>query len=228
MGQIYGGHLVAKVLKEVEGVVTVFSLAGGHIDRIYDGFYEYGVRIVDVRHEQAAAMMAHAWSIFGEHPGVCLVTAGPGFTNALTGLVNAALDNVPLVLISGTAPVRDWDRGALQEMNQSAMVRSVVKWSGVCHDIKRIPEYIAKAFRHAVSGRPGPVFLEFPPDILNIRVDEALVPLPAKGGRIYRSAADAEAVKKAAELINRAEKPLIVGGSGVGFSPCEAELAAFV
>jgi len=228
MGQIYGGHLVAKVLKEVEGVATVFSLAGGHIDRIYDGFYEYGVRIVDVRHEQAAAMMAHAWSIFGEHPGVCLVTAGPGFTNALTGLVNAALDNVPLVLISGTAPVRDWDRGALQEMNQSAMVRSVVKWSGVCHDIKRIPEYIAKAFRHAVSGRPGPVFLEFPPDILNIRVDEALVPLPAKGGRIYRSAADAEAVKKAAELINRAEKPLIVGGSGVGFSPCEAELAAFV
>jgi acetolactate synthase-1/2/3 large subunit len=228
MGEIYGGHLVAKVLKEVEGVTTVFSLAGGHIDRIYDGFYEYGVRIVDVRHEQAAAMMAHAWSIFGDHPGVCLVTAGPGYTNALTGLVNAALDNVPLVLISGTAPVRDWDRGALQEMNQSAMVRSVVKWSGICHDIKRIPEYIAKAFRHAVAGRPGPVFLEFPPDILNIRVDEAQIPLPAKGGRIYRSAADAEAVKRAAELINRAEKPLIVGGSGVGFSPCEAELAAFV
>ncbi|MCX5823576.1 MAG: thiamine pyrophosphate-binding protein [Deltaproteobacteria bacterium] len=228
MGEIYGGHLVAKVLKEMEGVTTVFSLAGGHIDRIYDGFYEYGVRIVDVRHEQAAAMMAHAWSIFGDHPGVCLVTAGPGFTNALTGLVNAALDNVPLVLISGTAPVRDWDRGALQEMNQSAMVRSVVKWSGVCYDIKRIPEYIAKAFRHAVAGRPGPVFLEFPPDILNIRVDEALVPPVVKGGRVYRSGADAAAVRKAADLINRAEKPLIVGGSGVGFSPCEAEFAAFV
>jgi acetolactate synthase-1/2/3 large subunit len=113
-------------------------------------------------------------------------------------------------------------------MNQSAMVRSVVKWSGVCYDIKRIPEYIAKAFRHAVSGRPGPVFLEFPPDILNIRVDEALVPPVVKGGRVYRSGADAAAVRKAAELINRAEKPLIVGGSGVGFSPCEAELAAFV
>jgi acetolactate synthase-1/2/3 large subunit len=228
MGQIYGGHLVAKVLKEVEGVSTVFSLSGGHIDRIYDGFFEYGVRIVDVRHEQAAAMMAHAWSVFGDHPGVCLVTAGPGYTNALTGLVNAALDNVPLVLISGTAPVRDWDRGALQEMNQSAMVRSVVKWSGICHDIKRIPEYIAKAFRHAVAGRPGPVFLEFPPDIMNIRVDEALAPFPAKGGRVYRSAADAQDVRKAAEMINCAERPLIVGGSGVGFSPCDAELLAFV
>ena len=66
MGQIYGGHLVAKVLKEVEGVSTVFSLSGGHIDRIYDGFFEYGIRIVDVRHEQAAAIMAHAWSVFGD------------------------------------------------------------------------------------------------------------------------------------------------------------------
>ena len=228
MGEIYGGHLVAKVLKESEGVSTVFSLAGGHIDRIYDGFLEYGIRIVDVRHEQAAAMMAHCWSIFGHHPGVCLVTAGPGYTNALTGLVNAALDNVPLILISGTAPVRDWDRGALQEMNQSAMVRSLVKWSGVCYDIKRIPEYIAKAFRHAVAGRPGPVFLEFPPDVLNIRIDELQAPRTTKGGQVYRSAADGPAVVKAAELINRAEKPVLVGGSGVGFSPCEAELRTFV
>lgn len=228
MAEIYGGHLVARTLKQTEGVSTVFSLAGGHIDRIYDGFLEYGVRIVDVRHEQAAAMMAHAWSVFGDHPGVCLVTAGPGFTNALTGLVNAALDNVPLVLISGTAPVRDWDRGALQELNQSALVRSVVKWSGVCHDIRRIPEYIAKAFRHAVSGRPGPVFLEFPPDVLNIRVDEAQVPPAAKGGHVHRSAADAGAVRGAAALINCAKTPLVIGGSGVGFSLCEAELKAFI
>jgi acetolactate synthase I/II/III large subunit len=139
MGSIYGGHLVAKTLKEVEGITTVFSLSGGHIDRIYDGCLEYSLRIIDVRHEQAAAMMAHAWSLFGDHPGVCLVTAGPGFTNALTGIVNAALDHVPVVVISGMAPRRDWDRGALQGMNQAAMVQTVVKWSGVCHDIRRIP-----------------------------------------------------------------------------------------
>jgi len=228
MGTISGGHLVAKHLKEVEGVTTVFSLSGGHIDRIYDGCFEYGIRIIDVRHEQAAAMMAHAWSIYGGHAGVCLVTAGPGYTNALTGLVNAGLDNVPLVVISGMAPRRDWDRGALQEMNQAVMVRDVVKWSGVCHDIKRIPEYLSKAFRHAVAGRPGPVLLEIPPDALGVKVEEAEVPIPKKGGRVYRSAADEKAVLEAATLINSAEKPFIIGGSGVGFSDDKAALQTFV
>lgn len=228
MGTIYGGHVVAKYLKEVEGVSTVFSLAGGHIDRIYDGFPEYGVKIIDVRHEQAAAMMAHAWSIYSGHPGVCLVTAGPGFTNALTGIVNASLDNVPLIVISGMAPRRDWDRGALQGMNQAAMVQTVVKWAGVCHDIKRIPEYIAKAFRHALAGRPGPVLLEIPPEALNVKIEETEIPIPKKGGRIYKSAADEAAIQKAATLINKAEKPFILGGSGLGFSDCDAALKTFI
>ena len=97
-------------------------MSGGHIDRIYDGFLEYGVRLIDVRHEQAAAMAAHAWSVFTGKPGICIATAGPGFTNTLTGLVNAALENAPLVLISGATAVRDWQKGALQEMEQAAMV----------------------------------------------------------------------------------------------------------
>ena len=228
MGEIYGGHLVAKYLKEVEGVTTLFALTGGHIDRIFDGCLEYGVKIIDVRHEQAAAMMAHSWSIFRQQPGVCLVTAGPGFTNSLTGLVNAYLDNAPIVLLSGTAPVRDWEKGALQEMNQSDMVKSVVKWSGVCYDTKRIPEYLSKAFRHAVSGRPGPVFLELPPDVLNVKVSEEEVPLPNRGNRIYKSMPDPAAIEEAASLINSSEKPLLVGGSGVGFSDCDKELLDFV
>lgn len=122
MGEIYGGHLVARYLKDVEGVDTVFSLSGGHIDRIYDGFLEYDVRLIDVRHEQAAAMMAHAWTIYRGQPGVCLLTAGPGFTNSLTGLVNASLENAPVVFISGTSPVRDQEKGALQEIKQADMI----------------------------------------------------------------------------------------------------------
>jgi acetolactate synthase-1/2/3 large subunit len=228
MGEIYGGHLVAKCLRQAEGVSTLFTLAGGHIDRIFDGCLEYGIRIIDVRHEQAAAMMAHAWSIFGNHPGVCLITAGPGYTNALTGLVNAWFDHVPLILISGTAPIRDWDRGTLQEMNQADMVRSLVKWSALCHDIKRIPEYIAKAFRHAVAGRPGPVLLELPPDILNVKVDESRISYCPQGGRIYRTAADPADLQKAAGLIDAADRPFIIGGSGIGFSDCEAPLKAFI
>ncbi|MCK4794319.1 MAG: thiamine pyrophosphate-binding protein, partial [Desulfobacteraceae bacterium] len=224
MGEIYGGHLVAKYLKEVEGIATVFGLCGGHIDRILDGFLEYGVKMIDVRHEQAAVMMAQAWSIFRSQPGICLVTAGPGFTNSLTGLVNAYLDNAPVVLLSGTAPVRDWEKGALQDMKQSDMIKSVVKWSGVCYDAKRIPEYLSKAIRHAVSDRPGPVFLELPPDILNIKVSEEEVPLPKKGDRVYKSVPDPAAIKEAASLINASEKPIIIGGSGIGFSDCDKEL----
>ena len=228
MSKISGGHLVAKYLSEVEGVSTVFSIPGGHIDRIYDGFLEYGTKLIVVRHEQAAAMMAHAWSIFAGEPGVCLVTAGPGFTNALTGVANAYLDNAPIVVLSGTAPVKDWGKGALQEMNQLDMIKPVVKWWGTCYDVKRIPEYLSKAFRHAVSGRPGPVFLELPPDILNISVDEQEIVYPKKGSTVYKTVADIDSIEEAAELINTAERPLIIGGNGIGFSNCDKEPSDFV
>ena len=118
MPQIFGGHLVAKYLKEVEHVSMVFTISGGHIENILDGFTEYSIRTVDVRHEQAAAMMAHAWSIYKNEPGVCLVTAGPGFTNSLTGIANAYLDNVPLVVLCGRHPLRDDLTGAAPSGNK--------------------------------------------------------------------------------------------------------------
>lgn len=228
MGEIYGGHLVAKYLKEIEGVDTVFGLVGGHIDRILDGFLEFGIRFIDVRHEQAAVMMAHAWTIFRSEPGVCLVTAGPGFTNAVTGMVNTYYDNAPVVVISGTAPIRDRDKGALQDMKQSDMIKSVVKWSGICYDTKRIPEYLSLAFRHAMSARPGPVFLELPPDILNKKVaeEEVSLPKPGTGGSKYTP--DPADVKAAASFINGSQKPVLIGGSGIGFSDCDRELLDFV
>jgi acetolactate synthase I/II/III large subunit len=154
MAELHGGHVVAKYLKEVEEVGAVFSLSGGHIDRIYDGFHEYGVKLIDVRHEQAAAMMAHAWSIYDGSPGVCLVTAGPEFTNTLTGIVNAYQENAPAVVLSGASPIKDRGLGALQEINQVDMIKSTVKWYDICQDAKRIPQYLFTAFRQAVSGRP--------------------------------------------------------------------------
>lgn len=228
MAEIYGGHLVAKYLKDVEDVGTVFSLSGGHIDRIYDGFLELGIRLIDVRHEQAAAMMAHAWSIITGQPGVCLVTAGPGFTNTLTGVVNAYQENAPIVLLSGTIPLRDRGLGALQDMKQADMVKSTVKWYDICLDVKRIPEYISTAFRHAVSGRPGPVFLELPPDVLNVQVETEALSWPQKGGLVYKSQPDPSRFGPAADLINKAEKPLIIGGSGVGLCRCDDELQKFI
>lgn len=228
MADIHGGYVVAKYLKEVEGIDTIFSLSGGHIAPIFDGCLEYGVRNIDVRHEQAAVMAAHSWSIFTGKPGVCLVTAGPGFTNSLTGVANAFLENVPVVVLSGMAPIRDLDRGALQDMNQVDMIRPVVKWAGRCYDVKRIPEYLEMAFRNAVSGKPGPVFLEIPPDELYAFADETELKWPARKSTKYPVVPEGSAVSDALELLNGAEKPILLAGSGIAASQAAGELTEFI
>jgi len=227
MAEIQGGHIVARYLKEAEGIDTVFSLAGGHIMPVLDGCLEYGLKNVDVRHEQAAVMMAHAWSIYKHRPGVCMVTAGPGFTNALTGVANAYLENAPVVVLSGMVAVPDLDRGALQDLNQVDMVKPVVKWTGRCYEIERITEYLEEAFSQAVSGRPGPVFLEIPPDVLYATMEEGEVQYPIRGSEGYPVVPDEAAVKKAVDLIENAERPVILGGNGVAASNCGEELRAF-
>jgi acetolactate synthase-1/2/3 large subunit len=228
MADIYGGHLAAKYMKNIENVNTVFTLSGGHIENLLDGFTEYGIRTVDVRHEQAAAMMAHAWSIYTGQPGVCLVTAGPGFTNALTGIVNAHLDNAPLVVLCGRHPIRDDLKGALQEMNQIDMVKPVSKWCATCYETKRIPEYLSIAFRQATMGRPGPVFLELPPEVLFGCVDETSVAIPVRRSHRTTVQPALTELEAAADLINRAKKPLLLGGSGIGMSDCGDVLKSFV
>ena len=228
MSQIYGGHIAAKYMKEVERVETVFTLSGGHIENLLDGLNVYDISAIDVRHEQAAAMMAHAWSIYNNKPGVCLVTAGPGFTNALTGIANAFLDSAPLVVLCGRHPLRDDNTGALQEMNQIDVVKPITKWSATCYDIKRIPEYLATAFRQATLGRPGPVFLELPPDILFVSMDESDVSFPTK--KVHQTVAQPHPseLQQAAEFINSAKKPLFIGGSGVGLSGSTQSFKAFI
>ncbi len=228
MAQIKGGHLVAKYIKEVEGIDTVFGLSGGHIETILDGFTEYKIRAIDVRHEQAAAMAAHAWKVYTGQTGVCLVTAGPGFTNALTGIANAYLDNAPLVVLCGKHPLRDDLKGALQEMNQIDVVKPITKWAATCYETKRIPEYMSMAFKYASMGRPGPVFLELPPDILNVSIAEEDAPMPKLPTRRYTVHPDEADLAKAAALINNAKQPLFLGGSGVGFSCCSTALQDFV
>lgn len=228
MSEIYGGHLAAKYMKEVEHVDMVFTISGGHIENILDGFTQYNIRTIDVRHEQAAAMMAHAWSIYKNEPGVCLVTAGPGFTNALTGIANAYLDNAPMVVLCGRHPLRDDLTGALQEMNQIDMVKPVTKWCATCYDTKRIPEYLSIAFRQATMGRPGPVFLELPPDILFVAVDEKDVKMPSRKTHKSSTHPDESELKEAANIINSARKPLFIGGSGVGMSGCQEVLKTFI
>jgi len=228
MAKITGGHLAAKYMKEVLKVDTIFTISGGHIENLLDGCEKHKIRMVDVRHEQAAAMMAHAYGVYKGTPGVCLVTAGPGFTNALTGIANAYLDNAPLVVLSGRHPLRDDLTGTLQEMNQVDVVKPITKWCATCYETKRIPEYLNIAFRQATMGRPGPVFLELPPDILFTDVDEKLAPFPRMQTYKTVTRPDLAELKEAAKLINSAQKPLFMGGNGIGASDCAKVLKGFL
>ncbi len=222
MGMIHGGWLVAKALKK-EGVEVVFTLSGGHIAAIYDGCVREGIRVVDTRHEQAAVHAAEGWAKCTRKPGVALLTAGPGVTDGVTGVANAYLAGSPLLVIGGAAPLGLWDRGALQEMNQIDLLRPITKWARTVHETSRLAEYTAMAFRQMLSGKPGPVFLEIPMDILNNFADTETYFEP--GAPSYyrpatRSAPDPDQVVKAAALLEQEQRPVIMAGTAVWW--CDA------
>ena len=222
MGMIHGGWLVARMLKR-EGVEVVFTLSGGHIAAIYDGCVREGIRVIDTRHEQAAVHAAEGWAKATRKPGVALLTAGPGVTDGVTGVANAYLAGSPLLVIGGAAPLGLWDRGALQEMNQLDLLRPITKWARTVHETSRLGEYVAAAFRQMMSGKPGPVFLEMPMDILNNFADTDTLFDPGEpvnyraGGR---TAPDPLMVGKAAELLDKAQHPVIMAGTAVWW--CDA------
>src|SRR5437879_8125819 len=223
MGLIHGGWLIAKVLKR-EGVEVVFTLSGGHIAAIYDGCLREGIRVVDTRHEQAAVHAAEGWAKSTRTPGVALLTAGPGVTDGITGVANAYLANSPILVIGGAAPLSLWDRGALQEMNQIDLLRPITKWARTVHETSRLGEYTASAFRQMLSGKPGPVFLEMPMDVLNnfADTDTSFDPGDPVGYRYHgRTAPDPVMVTRAATLLE-AEDPAVI----VAATACWCDAAA--
>ncbi len=209
-----GGHLVARALKD-NGVRCVFTLCGGHIAPIYDGCLRHEIDIVDTRHEQAAAHAADAWARLSRGPGVAIVTAGPGVTDAVTGVANASLAQSPLVVLGGAAELRLAGRGALQEMDQLSLMRSITKWSATVTDPKRLPEMVNTAVRHANSGVRGPVFLELPFDVLTAQVDEAQLPPSSPWVAPGPAPADPRSVEAAAKIIASSQRPLLFVGSQV-------------
>jgi acetolactate synthase-1/2/3 large subunit len=227
MAQIDGGDLVARFLRR-EGVDVVFTLSGGHIQNIYDGCLDEGITVIDTRHEQAAGHAAEGWARIKRRPGVALVTAGPGVTDTVTAIANAYQNRSPLVVIAGAAPDRTQGMGALQEMEQVEMMRPITKWAARVHDTKRIPEYLAKAWRVAMTGRYGPVFLEVPSDVLFGRLEESDVQMPEGYVSRGRVQGDGAAVREAARLLARAERPVVVAGSLVYWNEAWGALRAFV
>ncbi|MGZ6126197.1 MAG: thiamine pyrophosphate-binding protein [Myxococcales bacterium] len=225
MATLTGAQLLVRMLK-AEGVRHLFTLSGLHIAPIYAACIEEGIRIVDTRHEQAAAHAADAEARLTRGIGVCAVTAGPGVTDALTGIANASAANSPVLLLGGAAPSFNAGKGSLQEMEQVDLFTRITRWSDRVPSPDRVPTYLAKAFRTMLSGRPGPVFLEVPWDVLSNGVEESECPLPTWYRTRARQPGDPAFVERAAALLAGAAHPVIVAGSSIHWDDAAAQLAA--
>ncbi|MCE5265780.1 MAG: thiamine pyrophosphate-binding protein [Deltaproteobacteria bacterium] len=224
MEQVIGGRLAAEALIE-RGVDYVFTLCGGHITPIHQYLEGSTVALFDTRHEQAAVFMAEAWARMTRKPAVVMVTAGPGFTNALSGIANARLSNAPVILIAGCVGLESVEKLDLQDMSQLPVIAPMVKKAWVCTMAERIPEFIDLAFRTASAGRPGPVYLELPCDVLNAKTDPEKV--RKFKSRVDSRPTDPEAAKEILRLLGEAQSPVVIAGSGVWYADAGEALREF-
>ena len=227
MGEIDGGHLFAKALKK-EGVEYIFTLNGGHIYNLYEGCADEGIKIIDLRHEQVAAHAAEGWAKVTGKPGVAIVTAGPGVTDAATGIANAFQAPSPMILIGGNAGIGDHLRGGLQDFDSVTFMRPVSKFAEQVKKVERIPEYVANAFRHATTGVPGPAYLEIPIDVVNGTVDEDNVKYPDMYRTQARAYGDPEYIAKVVDILKQTERPMVLAGSDIWWSQAWDELREFI
>jgi acetolactate synthase-1/2/3 large subunit len=225
---VHGGKLAARALKEA-GVEVVFTLSGGHIMPLYDGCIDEGIKIVDVRHEQAAVHAADAWARCRPGSiGVAAITAGPGVTDGVTGIANAWRANSPILVFGGQGPFSNLRRGSLQEMDHLGVVRPITKFADAIYQTHRIPEYVELAIRHAVSGIPGPAYLEIPMDVFMGQAEWADAPIPRIRTEPPRLSPDRAEVRRAIELLSGAKRPMVMAGTSVKWSRASAELNRFL
>ena len=213
---VSGGHLVAKALK-AEGVDTIFTLCGGHIIDIYDGCLDEGIRIVDVRHEQVAAHAADGYARQTGKLGCVVTTAGPGCTNAMTGIATAFRSESPVLHIGGQGALTQHKMGSLQDLPHVDMMKPITKFAATVSSTERVADMIAMAARESFAGAYGPSYLEIPRDVLDREVDITKAVLPASGG--YRastkSIGDPADIEKLADILVNAERPAILYGQQV-------------
>jgi acetolactate synthase-1/2/3 large subunit len=213
---ISGGHLVAKALKS-EGVDTIFTLCGGHIIDIYDGCVDEGIRIIDVRHEQVAAHAADGYARQTGKLGCVVTTAGPGCTNAVTGVATAFRSESPILHIGGQGALTQHKMGSLQDLPHVELMSPITKFAATVPSTERVADMIAMAAREAFNGATGPVYLEIPRDVLDREVDvsKAVLPQPGKYRASTRSIGDPHDIEKLADILVNAERPAILYGQQV-------------
>ncbi len=213
---VSGGHLVAKALK-AEGVDTIFTLCGGHIIDIYDGCLDENIKIVDVRHEQVAAHAADGYSRQSGRLGCVVTTAGPGCTNAVTGIATAFRSESAVLHIGGQAAQTQHRMGGLQDLPHVDMMRPITKFASSVQSTERVADMVAMAAREIYTGATGPAYLEIPRDVLDreVSMDAAVLPKPGHYRASTLSIGDPADIEKLADILVRSERPAILLGTQV-------------
>ena len=226
--EITGAEIVVRCLQE-EGVEHLFGYPGGAVLYIYDEIYKQDkFKHILVRHEQAAVHAADAYSRSTEKVGVCIVTSGPGVTNAVTGIATAYMDSIPMVIISGQVPTHAIGEDAFQECDAIGITRPCVKHNFLVKNVKDLAETMKKAFMIARTGRPGPVLVDIPKDVTR---DKCRFVYPETVEmRSYNPVVQGHQgqVKKALSLILNAERPMVYTGGGVILANAAPQLNRFV
>jgi len=228
-GVVSGGHLVAKALRN-EGVDTIFTLCGGHIIDIYDGCIDEGIRIIDVRHEQVAAHAADGYARQTGKLGCVVTTAGPGCTNAVTGIATAFRSESPVLHIGGQGALTQHKMGSLQDLPHVDMMSPITKFAATVPSTERVADMVSMAAREAFNGAPGPVYLEIPRDVLDREVDlaKAVVPAPGHYRASTRLLADQRDIEKLADILVNSERPAILYGQQVWTARAHEEAIALL
>ena len=216
---ISGGHLVAKALKN-EGVDTIFTLCGGHIIDIYDGCVDEGIRIIDVRHEQVAAHAADGYARQTGKLGCVVTTAGPGCTNAITGIATAFRSESPVLHIGGQGALTQHKMGSLQDLPHVDILTPITKFAATVSSTERVADMVSMAIRECFSGAYGPSYLEIPRDVLDreVPLESAVIPKPGAYRASVKSIGDPADIEKLADILVKAERPAILLGQQVFIS----------
>lgn len=219
-----GAQLFVRAMRDLD-LDTMFTLVGDHLNEVLREAALAEIRIIDMRHESGVTHAADAHARITRKPSLSLVTGGPGHTNSLTGIATAFLNASPVIAVSGSSATGLADRGAFQDIRQVEMAAPVVKWAAGVPSSGQIPFYLAKAYREAASGRPGPVHLTVPTDLFS---GDATGWEDARQPPVCAPAADAASIETAISLLREASRPVVIAGSGIWWARAEADLLRFL
>jgi len=224
MGKLSTGSEILLESLHREKVEVVFGLPGGAVLPLYDALYSAGVRHLLVRHEQAAGFAADGYARVTGKPGVCLVTSGPGATNVITALTSAMMDSIPIVVLTGQVPASVIGKDAFQEADTIGISLPCTKQSFAVRSAAELPGIIHRAFKAAVSGRPGPVLVDLPKNVLMEKA-EAIFPSPACEEQPERNREWRDSdIARAAEMILESRSAVLYVGGGVIASEASQEI----